>query len=101
MAANGYVPIPGSERLPMPGATQTGPCEPTESIQITVVLRPRPLAEGVKPLNEVVASGERVTRSEYEERYGANAEDVRRVEEFAMPTTLKLPALVRAREQFN
>ena len=37
----------------------------------------------MKPLNELVASGERVTRSEYEERYGADAEDVRKVEEFA------------------
>ena len=83
MAANGYVPIPGSERQPMPGATQTGPCEPTESMQITVVLRPRPLREGVKPLDEFVASGERITRTEYEERYGADTEDVRKVEEFA------------------
>ena len=83
MAANGYVAIPGSEREPMPGATKSGPCDPTESVQVTVVLRPRPLGEDVKPLDELVASGERLTRSEYEARYGADPEDVKRVEEFA------------------
>ncbi|MGO8790493.1 MAG: protease pro-enzyme activation domain-containing protein [Terriglobia bacterium] len=67
----------------MPGATKSGPCDPTESVQVTVVLRPRPLGEHVKPLSALVASGERVTRSEYEARYGADPEDVKKVEEFA------------------
>ena len=83
MAANGYVAIPGSEREPLPGATKTRPCDPTESVQVTVVLRPRPLGKNVKPLDALVASGERVTRSEYEARYGADPEDVKQVEEFA------------------
>ena len=83
MASNEYVAIPGSEREPMPGATKSGPCEPTESLQVTVVLRPRPLGKNVKPLDALVASGERLTRSEYEARYGADTEDVKRVEAFA------------------
>ena len=83
MAANGYVAIPGSEREPLPGATKTRPCDPTESVQVTVVLRPRPLGKNVKPLSELIASGERVTRSEYEARYGADPEEVKQVEEFA------------------
>ena len=40
MAANGYVAIPGSEREPMPGATKSGPCDPTAAVELTVVLRP-------------------------------------------------------------
>jgi kumamolisin len=83
MAASGYVAIPGSEREPLPGATQTHPCDPTEPVQVTVVLRPRPLGENVKPLDQLIASGERVTRSEYEARYGADPEEAKKVEEFA------------------
>jgi kumamolisin len=55
---------------------------------VTVVLRPRPLGKNVKPLDELVTSGERVTRDEYEARYGADPEDVKRVEEFARANRL-------------
>ena len=89
MAANGYVAIPGSEREPMPGATKSGPCDPTAAVQLTVVLRPRPLGENVQPLDELVASGERLTRDEYEARYGADPADVKQVEEFARAHGLK------------
>ena len=83
MAANGYVAIPGSQREPLPGAIKTRSCDPTESVQVTVVLRPRPLGKNVKPLSELIASGGRVTRSEYEARYGADPKEVKLVEEFA------------------
>ena len=83
MTAKGYIAIRGSQREPLPGATKSRPCDPTESVQVTVVLRPRPLGRNVKPLGEFVASGERLTRAEYEARYGADPEDVKRVEEFA------------------
>ena len=83
MTSKGYVAIPGSEREPMPGATKSGPCDPAESMQLTVVLRPRPLGKNVKPLDALVAGGERLTRNEYEVRYGADPEDVKQVEAFA------------------
>ena len=89
MAANGYVAIPGSEREPMPGATKSGPCDPTAAVQVTLVLRPRPLGENVQPLDQLVASGKRLTRGEYEARYGADPADVKRVEEFAHTHSLK------------
>ena len=93
MAANGYVAIPGSEREPMPGATKSGPCDPTQSVQVTVTLRPRPLGKNVKPLGALVASGERLTRSEYEARYGADSEDVKRVEAFARAHSLTVSSV--------
>jgi kumamolisin len=93
MAENGYVAIPGSEREPMPGSTKSGPCDPTESVQVTVVLRSRPLGRNEKPLGELVASGERLTRSEYEARYGADPEDVRRVEAFAHAHSLAVSSV--------
>jgi kumamolisin len=83
MAAKGYVAIRGSQREPLPSATRSRACDPTESVQVTVVLRPRPLGGNVRRLDALVSSGERVTREEYEARYGADPEDVKRVEEFA------------------
>jgi kumamolisin len=93
VAENGYVAIPGSEREPIPGSTRLGSCDPTESVQVTVVLRPRPLGRNVKPLGELIASGERLTRSEYEARYGADREDVRRVEAFAHAHSLAVSSV--------
>ena len=91
-----YVPIPGSEREPVPGATKSGACDPNETVNLSVVLRPRPLGKGVKPLDEVVASGERLTRSEYEARYGSDAKDVKEVEAFARANRLKVNGVNRA-----
>src|SRR5579862_8475252 len=88
MASTKHVAIPGSERQPMPGAVKSRPCDPSEMVQVTVVLRARPLGRNVKPLDELVASGERVTRDEYAARYGADPEDVKRVEEFARTSEL-------------
>jgi kumamolisin len=90
MAANEYVALPGSERQPLPGATRTRPCDPEETVQATVVLRAR---HHVKPLEELIASGERLTRSEYEARYGADPKDVEQVEEFARTHGLKVSAV--------
>jgi kumamolisin len=77
----------------MPGATKSGPCDPAESVQLTVVLRPRPLGKNVKPLDTLVASGERLTRSEYEVRYGADPEDVKQVEAFARASGLTVSSV--------
>ncbi len=83
MASNEYRAVPGSKREPMPGATKAGPCDANETVQITVVLRQRPLGKGVKPLEELISSGERLSRTQYEERYGADPKDVEQVEAFA------------------
>jgi kumamolisin len=90
MASQQYVPIPGSEREPLPGATKSGPCDPNETVPVTMVLRPRALGKNVKPLDELIASGERLTRSEYEARYGADPNDVKQVEAFAHANGLKV-----------
>jgi kumamolisin len=95
MASREYVAIPGSEREPVPGATKSGSCDPTESVQVTVVLRPRPLGKNVKPLNALVAGGERLTRSEYEARYGADPEDEKQVEAFARANGLTVSSVNR------
>jgi len=83
MPSNEYVAVPGSVREPMPGANKSGSCDPNEEVRVTVVVRPRPLSSDVKPLEEAIAGGERLTRDQYERRYGADAADVEKVREFA------------------
>ena len=83
MAFEKYLKLPGSEREPMPGATKSGSLDPNEVMQVTLSLRPR--ASGTKPtsLDKLVASGERLSRDEYEAKYGADPADVQQVEAFA------------------
>ena len=95
MPSNEYVAVPGSEREPMPGASKSGPCDSNEPVQVTVVLRPRPLGKKMKPLNELVASGERLTRTQYEARYGADPKDVQQVRAFARAHSLKVSSVNR------
>jgi hypothetical protein len=63
-----YLAIPGSSRDSRPGATKTGPCDPKERLQVTVVLRHRPSSKRSKTLAQLAARGERLTRGEYEAR---------------------------------
>jgi len=95
MASKQYVPIPGSEREPLPGATKSGPCDPKESVQVTVVVRPRRLGKKVTSLDQLVVSGERLTRRQYEARYGADPNDVTRVRSFARANGLKVSGVNR------
>ena len=78
-----YLAIRGSRREPKPGATKTGPCDPEERVQVTVVLRQRPSRKRSKTLAQLAARGERLTRAEYEARYGADPKDVEKVKAFA------------------
>ncbi len=88
MAFDKYVKLPGSERQPMPGATQTGPCDPNQLMQVTVVVRPRAAAKNQASLADVVASGKRLSRDELEARYGADPADVQKLQAFAAANAL-------------
>ena len=90
MTAKGYIAIRGSQRDPLHGANRSRACDRAELVQLTVVLRPRPLGRNVKPLDELIAGGECVTRSELRTRYGADPKDVKRVEEFARANRLNV-----------
>ncbi|HTV65138.1 MAG TPA: protease pro-enzyme activation domain-containing protein, partial [Bryocella sp.] len=80
MPYNKYVKVPGSERQPMPGATQSGQLDPNEVMQITLMLRPR---GGAESLAKLIASGQRISREELGSRYGADPADVQAVAAFA------------------
>jgi kumamolisin len=89
MASKKYVKLPGSERKPIPAATQAGSVSPDEPMRVTVVLRARE-SKAEKALQKLVAKGESVSREEYEARYGASRADVRKVAEFASEHSLSV-----------
>jgi kumamolisin len=68
--------LSGSERKPQDGARVVGTANPTDIIEVTVVVRRR---------NPLEISGEvtRVSREEFAERYGANPADLPPIEGFA------------------
>ena len=81
MAFDKYVKLKGSERKVKQGATQTGTLDPNELMQVTVVLRARKSKQ--PSLDKLIASGQRVSRDDYESRYGADPADVHKVAAFA------------------
>jgi hypothetical protein len=83
MAFDKYVKLAGSERQPMPGAKKAGACDPNEQMQVTIVLRERQPKSQHPSVADLVASGERISRTEYEARYGADPQDIKTVEAFA------------------
>jgi kumamolisin len=83
MPSKKWVKVPGSERQPMPGATQSGAVDPNEVMQVTLVLRPRQSSQKQMPLAELIARGQRLTREQYQAQYGADPADVRSVQDFA------------------
>jgi kumamolisin len=90
MAFEKYVKVPGSEREPMAGGTQAGSLDPNEVMQVTLALRPRALGPKQESSDKLVASGKRLSREEYEARYGADPADVQQVERFATAHGLAL-----------
>ena len=85
------VPIPGTELSPRRGSRVIGRVNPSQRIELTVRLRPRPSGPGVADLEKMVMTlgsqlpGERkyLTRAEYEARYGADDSDMSKVKSFA------------------
>lgn len=83
MAFDKYVKLSGSERQPMPGAKKAGACDPNEQMLVTMILRERQSKSQQPSVPELVARGERISRNQYEARYGAAPQDIKTVEAFA------------------
>ncbi len=80
------IPVPGSERAPLPGARAVGAANPDESIQVTVLLRPR--ASKDAPNIELLASRmpqerQHMTREDLGKNRGADPQDIAKIEAFA------------------
>ncbi|PYX38513.1 MAG: peptidase S53 [Acidobacteria bacterium] len=80
------IPVPGSERAPLPGARAVGAANPDESIQVTVLLRPRAAKDA--PNIELLASRmpqerQHMTREDLGKNRGADPQDIAKIEAFA------------------
>jgi kumamolisin len=82
-----YVAVPGSERKPLAGAVEVGPTDPNSEITVTVLVRRRHDSQLAALIDEQAAKppAERryLSREELASQYGADPDDIRRVEEFA------------------
>jgi kumamolisin len=75
-----------SERAAIPGARNMGPAEPTERLQVTMLLRRRArqdLAARVAAIASGRAPGPCLSRDEFAKRHGADAADLSAVRAFA------------------
>ncbi len=88
MTFDKFVKLPGSDRKPMAGAKKAAAADPNAVMQATVVLRPRQGES--ESLKDIVSRGERLTREEYQARFGADPADVQTLLAFASSYGLAL-----------
>lgn len=78
--------IAGSERQPLPGAKAIGKADPSERLEVSVLLR-RGNADAFKQQVAKVASrggaGAHISRRDFEQQFGAAASDIAAVKKFA------------------
>jgi kumamolisin len=79
-------PLIGSERQPLPGARSIGKADPTERLEVTLVLRHRQhdaLQERVRKMAAGDKSERHLTHEEYDQQFGADSTDLQAVKQFA------------------
>jgi kumamolisin len=80
------VALKGSERSCMPGAKVVAPADPTERLEVTVLLRRSASAEFRSRVSQIAAgksAGACMSRDEFAQRHGADAADLAAVRNFA------------------
>lgn len=96
MSAKQLLPVAGSARALMSGAQEVGRFDGTARIDVTVRLRPKS-AGLTLDLRRRWRDREYLERSEFEQRFGAAADDLRRVEAFAAANGLAVKESSAAR----
>jgi len=79
-------PLAGSERTPLPGARAVGKADPSERLEVTLVLRHREheaLQERVRNIAAGDKSERHLTHDEYAQQFGADSTDIQAVKQFA------------------
>ena len=98
-----YVPLPGSDRAPLPGARRVGEVDPSEPIEVTLILRPRQQLTAAHDFDQVGAAppaGRRhLTREELATQYGASDDDIAAVQAFAAAHGLSIGAVDAAQRR--
>jgi kumamolisin len=86
------VALPGSERSARQGARAVGAPDPNEQIRITVLLRPRQTMQNLASAKELTATPPHqrnyMSREEFAANYGANPDDIAKIEAFAQQHNL-------------
>lgn len=78
-----YVPLPGSEKHVMKGARVVGAVDPSERFEVTVRVRPRNPLPGLADLARTAGQNQHLSHQQYEEKYGANPDDLAKIATFA------------------
>ncbi|RAR67978.1 kumamolisin [Paraburkholderia unamae] len=79
-------PVAGSDHPTPAGAQCVGACDPAEHFDIVLILRRQALTEFHDLVDKLAANdpaAQPLSREEYERRFGASAEDIKRVAQFA------------------
>ena len=87
------VPLKGSERVPLPGSRAVGPADPTEQLQVSILLRRRghdAFCDRVSRLTAGDRSSGALSREEFGRLYGADPADIAAIKAFASHHGLKI-----------
>lgn len=84
MSNSAKVPLKGSERTPLPGASAIGPTDPNQLIEISVILNHR------QQLDLSRGSGKSMTHTYLAAQYGADPKHVDQIRQFAAKNKLQV-----------
>jgi kumamolisin len=91
-----HVPLSGSERVPLPTASVKGQLDSSEEIKVTLELRSKSSDEQSKVFNQLNSMSAKIedrnylSHEEVAEKFGADPDDIRKVEDFATGYGLKV-----------
>ena len=86
-------PLPGSNRDLLPNSTLVGPVDPSERVEVSVIVRPRSAAANTSAETlgmQWPAERKHLSREEFEASSGADPADVAKIEEFARGNKLEV-----------
>jgi kumamolisin len=86
-------PLKGSERKPLPGAKAVGKADPSERLEVSVMLHRRnadAFAQRATRIMRRGRAGEHLSREEFEQQFGADNDDIDAVKRFAGARSLSV-----------
>jgi kumamolisin len=84
-------PLAGSERRALAGAQPTGPADANETVDVTVLVRRQAAADFERMASDAAATrGTHLSRDEFAKRFGADPQDIAKVQAFARQYGLRV-----------
>ena len=84
MADSSKIALPGSERTPVAGATQLGPTDPAQLVEVSVIVKQR------RELKLDHLQGKILSHDEFASTYGADPQHIERIRAFARANNLSV-----------